>query len=318
MPIVPKDSDEVIAMAGQYPARYVPSAEALLATMSEAVYVVDRQRRVTYWNPAAEQLTGYQADQVVGRRCRDGILNHVDDKGMSLCKSLCPLLATIGDGKPHDMLAFLHHHDGHRVPVAARAAALLDPDGNITGAVEVFHDDTRNKMLTDRLNDAQRQALTDALTGIANRRMLTQVLRQRRDDQLRYDYPYAVLFADIDHFKRVNDTYNHDVGDRVLQLVSATLRDCTRSGDAVGRWGGEEFLVVATADEADYALNLAERARHLVASTWAQNGADRVGVTLSIGVALAGPGEATDDLVRRADMAMLAAKTNGRNRTVLA
>ena len=241
MPIVPKDSDEVIAMAGQHPARYVPSAEALLAAISEAVYVVDRQRRITYWNPAAEQLTGYQAEEVVGHRCRDGILNHVDHQGASLCTSRCPLLATIGDGQPHDMLAFLHHHDGHRVPVAARAAALADPDGNITGAVEVFHDDSRNKMLADRLNDVQRQALTDPLTGIANRRMLTQVLRQRRGDQVRYGYPYAVLFADIDHFKRINDTYNHDVGDRVLRLVSATLRGCTRSGDAVGRWGGEEF-----------------------------------------------------------------------------
>ncbi len=182
----------------------------------------------------------------------------------------------------------------------------------------MFHDDSRNKMLKDRLDDVQRQALTDALTGIANRRMLTQVLRQRRGDQVRYGYAYAVLFADIDHFKQVNDTYNHDVGDRVLQMVSATLRDCTRTGDTVGRWGGEEFLVVATAGEADQVLNLAERARHLVASTWAQNGADRVAVTLSIGVALARPGEATDELVRRADMAMLAAKTKGRNRTVLA
>ncbi len=105
---------------GPQPARYVPSAQALLAAMSEAVYVVDRQRRVTYWNPAAERLTGYPADQVVGRCCRDGILNHVDHEGTSLCKSRCPLLATIGDGQPHDMLAFLHHRDGHRVPVAAR------------------------------------------------------------------------------------------------------------------------------------------------------------------------------------------------------
>ena len=109
---------------GPQPARYVPSAQALLAAMSEAVYVVDRQRRVTYWNPAAERLTGYPADQVVGRCCRDGILNHVDHEGTSLCKSRCPLLATIGDGQPHDMLAFLHHRDGHRVPVAA---GVVDP-----------------------------------------------------------------------------------------------------------------------------------------------------------------------------------------------
>ena len=97
--------------------------------MSEAVYVVDRQRRVTYWNPAAERLTGYPADQVVGRCCRDGILNHVDHEGTSLCKSRCPLLATIGDGQPHDMLAFLHHRDGHRVPVAAALRHWPTPTG---------------------------------------------------------------------------------------------------------------------------------------------------------------------------------------------
>jgi len=270
-----------------------------------------------YWNPAAEALTGFRAEEVVGRRCRDGILNHVDDEGRSLCKTRCPLLATIRDGVSHDVVAFLHHRDGHRVPVAVRSAPLRGPDGTITGAVEVFHDDSRSRALAERLDSAEHEALTDVLLGIANRRMVDRLLRQRHADLRRYGHPYALLFVDIDHFKHVNDRYGHDTGDKVLQLVASTLAGCIRGGDTVGRWGGEEFLVIAHAADGEEALRSAERARLLVESAWARSGTRRIAVTISVGVALARAGELTRDLVARADAAMLRAKDEGRNRSVL-
>ena len=125
------DVDEVMAVpdqrnpadhgrqSGRTPLRPVAPRPFLEAT-SEAVYVVDRQRRVTHWNPAAEQLTAYRADEVIGRHCREGILNHVDDRGVLLCASRCPLLATIRQGQPHAAVAFLQHRHNHRVPAAVR------------------------------------------------------------------------------------------------------------------------------------------------------------------------------------------------------
>jgi diguanylate cyclase (GGDEF)-like protein/PAS domain S-box-containing protein len=292
----------------------VPAAEALLEAMSEAVYAVDTDRRVTYWNPAAERLTGYKASDVVGRRCRDNILSHVDDKGTVLCTTGCPLLATIEDGRARKAHVFLRHRDGHRVPVAVRAAALCSADGAVTGAVEVFHDDSRLQAVADRLDLAEHEALTDPLTGVANRRMLERALGARENEQQRHDRGYAVVFCDVDNFKGVNDDCGYEAGDRVLRAVAQALQGSTRPSDTVGRWGGDEFLVVVPAAGQAQAVLLAERMRKVVAALRALGDHDTA-VTLSAGVAVACWGEPSAQVVARASRAMRDAKDNGGDRT---
>lgn len=292
-------------------------AESLLASMSEALYLVDESRTIRYWNRAAEQLTGFTAEDVVGRRCRDGILNHVDEAGRSLCGTSCPLLGTMRDGQVREVLAFAHHRDGHRMPVAVKAAPLRDDTGVIRGAVEVFHDDSRCRELAGQAADAQRLAATDQVTGVRNRRMLERDLRRLGDEQARYARRFAVLFADIDRFKSVNDRYGHAAGDEVLRCVAATLDGCTRAGDVVGRWGGEEFLILAPVDDVAEARRLAERIRRMVAASWVEVDGERVAIKVSIGIALSRRLERVVETVARADQAMLSAKARGRNRSVV-
>jgi diguanylate cyclase (GGDEF)-like protein/PAS domain S-box-containing protein len=295
-----------------------PLAAALLAAMSESVYVVSRDRTITYWNPAAEALTGYSAGEVVGRRCHDGLLNHVDDDGAPLCTTRCPLSATMLDGLPREASLHLHHSDGHRVPVSVRAAPLRGDDGAIVGAVEVFHDDSRYRALEASSLVSEQRSLTDPLTGLANRRRIQGHLNRRWDEFCRYGHGFAVLFVDIDDFKVVNDRFGHTVGDEVLTMVASTMMSCTRPSDDVGRWGGEEFLVVAGELDGSSAFALAERLRSLVGSSWTRVGEDTVRVTASVGVAVARPDESVGQLVSRADHAMLEAKRSGRDRTVVA
>jgi diguanylate cyclase (GGDEF)-like protein/PAS domain S-box-containing protein len=249
-----------------------PTAEALLEAMSDAVYAVDAERRITYWNSAAERLTGYRAAEVVGRYCHDNLLNDVDDAGRQLCWTGCPLLATIDDGSVFEVRMFLRHRDGHRVPVAVR------------------------------LDVAEREALTDPLTGIANRRMLERALELRGYEDQRYNRRYAVVFIDVDDFKQFNERYGHDVGDEVLRLVATTLRYFSRPSDTAGRWGGDEFLLVAPVKDLEQALGLAERVRHLVANASLVHNGVRVAVTVTAGVALACPSEPTLELVNRASL----------------
>jgi two-component system, cell cycle response regulator len=147
--------------------------------------------------------------------------------------------------------------------------------------------------------------------------MLHHDLQLRHDEYLRYGRRYAVLFADIDHFKNVNDSYGHDTGDQALKLVASTLRGCTRISDTGGRWGGEEFLYLAPVTDGTQAIALAERTRHLVHASWLPHDDHAISVTVSIGVALANPNETTTQLVDRADSAMLNAKQKGRNRSQL-
>ncbi len=133
--------------------------------------------------------------------------------------------------------------------------------------------------------------------------------------------PLMLLLIDIDHFKRVNDTWGHQTGDQVLRLVAATLSSATRAGDFVARYGGEEFAVILPGTRPDAALAVAERVRRsfegrdIVART---SGKSIGGVTLSAGGAQYDPGEKLADWIERADQALYSAKKGGRNRVMLA
>lgn len=156
-------------------------------------------------------------------------------------------------------------------------------------------------------------AITDGLTGLVNRTRLDQALKRgvlrAKSEQL----DLAVILLDIDHFKHVNDTYGHQVGDRILIELAQLLRENTRGSDTLGRWGGEEFLLVAESCSRQQAKVLAEKIRHAVAATVFH--AD-IRITISLGVASFQTGDDESSLIRRVDQALYAAKNRGRNCTV--
>jgi diguanylate cyclase (GGDEF)-like protein len=163
--------------------------------------------------------------------------------------------------------------------------------------------------------------MTDSLTGLANRRYFDERLREEIMRAVRYCVPVACLFIDIDSFKRINDTYGHQTGDRALAAVAACVRQQVRLGDTVARYGGEEFAALLQGDRAD-ALTVAERVRLAVERLALQDDhGERIALTVSIGVAartISGtPTEAAKlggAMMEEADRAMYQAKRNGRNR----
>jgi two-component system cell cycle response regulator len=180
----------------------------------------------------------------------------------------------------------------------------------------------RNKRYRDALRrvrgereNFRRQAAIDPLTGLLNRRSLSQVI----EEKVSAGEAFAVLFIDADHFKAVNDKLGHAIGDTVLRNIADCLRRGTRSGDYCGRYGGEEFVVVASQLDGEQVHGLAERHRQAVG----QLEAPEIGmtpITVSIGAALYDPpsGETSSALLQRADAALYAAKSNGRNRVEMA
>jgi len=163
---------------------------------------------------------------------------------------------------------------------------------------------------------AQSRASTDALTGLANRRALDDALTRMVAQSLRSGTPLAAIAIDLDFFKAINDELGHETGDEVLEAVAGALRENTRASDFVGRWGGEEFCVLAPDTPADGARQLAESLRAAVART-SVPGVQRQ-LTASFGVAIC-PEHATSAelLLRQADRALYAAKHGGRNRVVM-
>jgi len=163
-------------------------------------------------------------------------------------------------------------------------------------------------------------AVTDPLTGVSNRRRLQEDLEREYARAQRYGRPLACLMLDIDHFKRVNDTYGHQAGDRVLVLLADVLRETLRSTDMAGRFGGEEFMVLAPETSLSNAVIVAERLRQRVSEKSSMAGCGIPHITVSIGVATTEHPASTDPeaLVHLADQALYAAKEGGRNRVVSA
>jgi diguanylate cyclase (GGDEF)-like protein len=164
---------------------------------------------------------------------------------------------------------------------------------------------------------AQLRASTDALTGLPNQRAVQDTLKRMVAQAARTISPLAALLLDLDHFKQVNDLHGHDRGDEVLAAVGVALRNVVRDSDFVGRYGGEEFLVLLPATDVDGAVQLGEALRHAIAGITLA-GFDHP-ITASVGVALL-PQDGGDavTLFRSADRALYAAKRNGRNRLELA
>ncbi len=163
------------------------------------------------------------------------------------------------------------------------------------------------------------QATHDALTGIWNRRAIFDALVRELDRAERQEIPLAVVLIDLDHFKQVNDTHGHLVGDEVLRETAQRIRGAVRSYDAVGRYGGEEFLVVAPECDARRAMDLAERIRLLLLQNPIQTSGAAITVTLSLGVVHLGPGSSLKihKVLSAADQALYEAKRGGRNQAVM-
>jgi two-component system, cell cycle response regulator len=164
------------------------------------------------------------------------------------------------------------------------------------------------------------RATHDELTGISNRAAIMEELGSELSRQVREHRSFGIILVDIDHFKNVNDTYGHLCGDEVLQAVTRRMKECIRPYDAIGRYGGEEFLILASNTDAAGTLALAERIRSVVESNPVPTQAGEVSVTASLGVAISVDARNADPqmLLRRADKALYRAKDQGRNRCELA
>jgi len=292
--------------------------EEILNSLRDGIYYLDRDRTITYWNRGAEKITGYTADQVVGRSCRDNILNHVNEQGVVLCKDHCPMAATMQDGQPREVYVYLHHAEGHRVPVLVRSTAVRDGRGKIIGAVETFSKGISPEKTERRIRKLKQTALLDPLTAIGNRRHLESRLKISMFDFHENQLPFGLLFCDIDNFKNINDTFGHNLGDNVLRMIAQTLRANIREGDTMGRWGGEEFIVVLQDIDASGLLVVGEKLLTLVRKSHLVLPDRRIlSATVSIGGTLARETDTVESIVNRADGLMYQSKTDGRNRITI-
>lgn len=284
----------------------------IINNLSDGVYIVDNDRRITFWNKAAEEITGYRAEEVVGRQCQNSRLNHIDKGGRPLCFVGCPLYATIIDGEQRKDEVFLRHKEGHRIPIMVNIFPLKKEE-KIIGAIEVFTQNSPIVYEDDLVEKLSDMAMKDALTSLPNRRYMESFLDFKIKEYNQFRVPFVVLFMDIDNFSAFNNSYGHDIGDAVLRNVSKSIRRITRKTDLFSRWGGEEFVGVFAVKQIDEVMAVAEKIRVLVANTEVTHKNEQLRVTVSIGATIIQDGDSVNSIVERADKLMYESKQKGKN-----
>ena len=302
-------------------------SQAIVDSTDDAIISKTLSGIIKSWNSGAERIFGYSAAETIGQPMR--ILIPPDRIGEEPA-----ILERISRGDRVDHFETVRRHkDGRRIDISATISPIIDPAGRVIGASKIARDITAHKRLEAEQALAKRQVesqlaeisllqaklqeqvIRDPLTGLYNRRYLDETLPRELSLAKREGYALSVIMLDLDHFKRVNDTYGHPAGDEVLKALAALLREGARESDMICRYGGEEFIVVSPKMLPQQALLRVEAWRLRLANSPIQFGDFTISATLSAGIAgFPKHGADVDTLVARADEALYRAKREGRNR----
>jgi diguanylate cyclase (GGDEF)-like protein/PAS domain S-box-containing protein len=278
---------------------------SITSAAQDAVILIDPQGLVTYWNPAAEHMFGFAETEVIGKNLHDLI---VPERHLERAHAGFSHFVTSGEGPAIGKTSTLQaqHRNGDEFPVDISLSAIkLRGQWN---AVGIVRNATERVKTEERL---QQLATTDTLTGIFNRRCFDETLEREVSRSARLSSPLSLILFDVDHFKRINDTFGHQAGDQVLAQLAGAVAGAIRTSDLFARWGGEEFAVLLPGSPLDAARLLAEKLRMILETQPFPN----VGqVTCSFGVGEYAPGDDADGLMKKVDRCLYQAKASGRNR----
>lgn len=291
--------------------------QSILDHVSDGVYTLDGRRHILQWNRGAEELTGYSAAEVVGRSCSDNVLVHIDGAGKCLCKSGCPVSATLADGQERQADVFLHHKDGHRVPVRVSVIPLRDASGKVVAAVETFHANSEIIGLRRSVEKLKQWSQIDLETGIAGRRAAEAALNARVEEMRRFGWSFAILLAEIDFYNSFKENLSAEMLSRLVRMVGRSLKSSLRPFDVAGRWENNEFLLVLANVGLDELPAIAERCRMLVEASFLHTPVGPLGATVSLGGTAVEERDNSETLLRRAQVCLLESRNCGRNRATL-
>jgi diguanylate cyclase (GGDEF)-like protein/PAS domain S-box-containing protein len=285
--------------------------EMVLKSAGEGIFGLDLNGNATFVNPAAVRITGWEAEELVGRRQHD-LLHHTKPDGSPYPREECPIHAALEDGTIHsrDDEVFWKK-DGTSFPVEYMSSPILQ-DGEVIGAVVTFKDITERKAVEQQLHH---QAFHDPLTGLPNRALFMDRLERALTRANRRGNKVAVLFMDLDNFKVINDSLGHKAGDQLLVAVAERLETSLRSEDTAARLGGDEFtILVEDISSVGEVVQVAERIADILRPPFVLE-EQEVFTTVSTGLALNSTvQEQPADLLRHADLAMYRAKRRGKAR----
>jgi diguanylate cyclase (GGDEF)-like protein/PAS domain S-box-containing protein len=287
--------------------------QTVLDGLQTGVYLVDRNRRIRFWNEGAEQITGYLRQDVVGRLLRDHLLatgNAVKD---SASDPDDPINLAFRDGKPSIMNVSILHKEGYRVPIVLRTLPIRNSRGAVIGAAESFERNRSASEWTRRRSAYADFGCLDAATGVAARSFMETQLRENLITFTEHNIPFSILLVQIDHMDQFRASRGPGVVPTILRVIAQSVENCVRPTDLVGCWGENQFIaILLQCRESEVAL-VGERVRKMIGRSEIEWWVDKFSVTSPVGGAGCRPGDEAELLVARAAASLQESIVKGGN-----
>jgi diguanylate cyclase (GGDEF)-like protein/PAS domain S-box-containing protein len=268
----------------------------IVEQLEVGVYIVDRARKIQFWNHGAERITGFLAQDVVGRFCRDNILVHCNDHNPNLCGEECPLTEAMREGTARTGQIFLRHHSGYRIPVEIHVIPLHAEDGTIAGAAEIFSEHVSVPEFTSQNLVFAACGCLDEPTGVPNHGLTESYLREQLGLFNHHHIPFAVFVVRADRLHDFEVFHGHDAELAILSAIARTLRHSLRATDFLGRWCEDRFLVMLPYSGRTPLEPAVERLRNIVSCTAIPWWGDLLSVSISAGLVKAREGDTLESL----------------------
>ncbi len=270
--------------------------QGLLENLFEAVYFATPQRSITFWNPAAEALTGYRREHVVGKSCCEDLLVHLQNDPAGACSGWYPAAQTLQDGQARTADVFFRHREGHLLPVHVRVVPLYDAAGSMAGVVEILKD----QQMPPGIQSAEALAFIDPQTKLASRQYLELRLRSRFDEMRRFGWTFGVICASIDGHVEARAQWGDATYQQLVAMMGKTFANSLRSFDVVGRWEEHIFLAIVPILQYSDLYIICERIRTMAGKAFLMVNEKPASLTVSIGAAGADPKDSIDKILQRA------------------
>ena len=287
----------------------------LLEAMNDAAIYVDFDGRILTWNRAAERLTGRNSAAMLHQTMSSEVIGLKSLSGGRLFDDKCPIRQALQSQVAINQNMLLVHVDNRELPVTFNTLLVHNAKRELCGAIFMIRDASEQADLKEQVQCLHEIATTDNLTTVSNRAELSRCLPEFVATHLDSSQPGSLIICDIDHFKRINDTYGHPAGDEALVTFARVLKQLSRAGDMVARYGGEEFVLLCANCDNAAATSRAEDIRRAIEATPIPSLRSQC-MTASFGVTEIQLGDSDETLLARADRALLLAKDSGRNRVV--
>ncbi len=274
--------------------------QTVLDNLQTGVYIVDRNRRIRFWNEGAEQITGYLRQDVVGRFLRDHLLTVGDGvKDLDLEQD-DPINLAFRDGKPSIMDVSILHKDGYRVPIVLRTMPIRNSRGAVVGAAESFEKNRSASEWSRRQSVYADLGCLDAMTGVAAKSFMETQLREHLITFAEHNIPFGILLVQIDQMDQFRASRGPGVVTTILRVVAQSVENCVRPTDLVGCWGANQFIAILLECRESEVSRVGERVRKMIGQAEIEWWGDKFSVTSPVGGAGCRAGDDTELLLARA------------------